>query len=92
MIEKNAEYGETENVTIMEFGSRGDINMIDGVGDVYVCLLFKNKEKETPELNAIFRGDKWNPDVVMEFHSTDAIDLMIDTLIKLKDQFNSLRS
>lgn len=91
MIIKNAEYGNTKNVVIAEFG-KGDVHMIGSEGDENggVHLAFKTTKEPQP-INVIVDTnvssyDEFQPEIVFIFNKSESIDSLISMLQECKKE------
>jgi hypothetical protein len=93
MITKNANYGKTENVTVIEMGT-GDVHMFQGLKkNNSVSLVLKTLEPmpinvKIPHDYKSF--DELQPEVVFIFTKSESIDSMISMLQSCKEEINKL--
>lgn len=90
MIFRDAIFGKTEGVTVMEFGT-GDILMINSKDKKsgHTALAFKTRDTPKPigytEDLSIGTYDEMKPEVVMVFRKKESIQATIEMLQELKE-------
>ncbi len=87
---KKSNFGNVENVTIVEFG-KGTLSVVNGTNDGYKSLLIKEKEftpiGEKGEFKA--NSDEFEPQIAIVFHNRESFEVFKEYVNYIDDEFSS---
>ena len=90
MIYKNAQYGNVEGVTIVEFGN-GTLSVVSGSNKDYESVLIKKcPKKPIGEIGVkVNNSDDYLPDVAIVFKNEESFNVFFEIVLEVKSSFES---
>lgn len=87
---KQSNYGNIENVTIVEFG-KGTLSIVNGCNDAYKSLLIKEKEFNPIGEKGDFKtkSDEFEPQIAIVFHNRESFNVFKEYVNNIDNEFSN---